>query len=492
MIPRAARPAVVMVLLTSLAFALLSAAGLVLAAATAEGAPLAAAPATDDTLRLTMDEAVAVALERNPDMRVAAAQTRVADGQVLEAAASALPRVTGSVTYTRTFDSVFRGSLDAGDSGDGLGDLAEVFRNSPFGSVHQWDVSVTGSQLLWSGGRVGAALSGARAYRRAALAGRDETAQDVTRAVRLAYLEAAYAARVVEIAEAGLARARDQLRDVTLLHREGARAEYDLIRAEVDARNEEPSVVAARNGRELAMLELRRLLRIPADRPLTLASPLAFAGDEVPVPAGLDALVPRRAALARAEAEVDVRRQALRYERASRWPEIRAEGTMSHQAFPEDGRPERDLFRRNLTGTIRLDLPLFLGGRTFGAVRRATAELRQAEARRDGARDAVQVEVERARQEVARTLAVLGARRGTVQLAAKAYRLAGARHTNGLSTQLELTDARVALASAEVHEVQAVKEYRAALVDLERALGHPPTLEPRSLDAIALLSSHAE
>jgi len=477
-IHRTARPALAMTLFTTLAFALAAVIGFLLAATPVEGAeaPAAASGAAGgDTLRLTLDDAVRIALEHNPQVRIAAAQVRVADGQVKEAASAALPQLNASATYTRTFDSIFRGAADA------EGELAQLFRNSPFGSVHQWDVRVTGSQLLWSGGRVGAALSAARAYRRAAEAGRRQASEDVARDVRRAYLEAAYAARVVEIAEAGLARARDHLRDVTLLHREGARAEYDLIRAQVDARNEEPAVVAARNARDLALLELRRLLRLPAGTPLALATPLAFDGDRVPVPAELDFDPARRAALAQADADVEVRRHALRVERAARWPQLRAEGAVAHQAFPEDGTPERDIFRRNVTGSIAVELPLFLGGRTFGAVQRATAELRQAEARRDALRDAVDLEVERARQEAARTLAVLAARRGTVQLAERAYRLAGARYTNGLATQLELTDARVSLEAAEVNAVQAVKDYRVALVDLERALGRPLQFELRPL-----------
>lgn len=481
MIAKTMRPGVAVVVTATLIFAALSALGFLLAALPAEAAPRSApAPAaTADTLRLTIDDAVRIALGRSPDMRIAEAQLRVAGGQVVEAGSAALPQIEGSVTYTRTFDSVFRGAAE------GAGDLAELFRNSPFGSVHQWDASVTGSQLIWSGGRVGAALSAARAYRRAAIAGREQASQDVARDVRRAYLEAAYASRVVAIAEASLARAHDQLRDVTLLHREGARAEYDLIRAEVDARNEEPAVVVSRNARDLALIELRRLTGLPSGLPIALESPLAFAGDLIPVPVEIAPDAGRRAVLAQADAQVEVRRQALRVERAGRWPQIRAEGSMSHQAFPADGSPARDQFRRNLTGTIRLEMPLFLGGRTFGAVQRATAELRQAEAERDRIRDLADVEVESARKEVARTLAVLAARRGTVHLASRAFRLAGARYSNGLATQLELTDARVSLQSAEVNEVQAVKEYRAALVDLERALGRPLTLESRTLDRIA-------
>jgi outer membrane protein TolC len=146
--------------------------------------------------------------------------------------------------------------------------------------------------------------------------------------------------------------------------------------------------------------------------------------------------------------------------------------------------PARDDFHRNLTGTLKLDFPLFLGFKTFGAVQRATAELRQAEYQREALLRQVGVEVERARQEVRRTLAELGARRGTAQLSEKAYKIATVRYANGIATPLELSDARLQLQTSEVNEVQAIKDYFAALAGLEFALGRDVPTAPLPLDQL--------
>jgi len=437
--------------------------------------PAVAAAATD-TLRLTLDEAVTRALSEGQEVRIADAQIRAANGRVREAMSAAFPQVNASLTYGRQFASIFQNA--ASDTSG----LADIFRNSPFGSEHSWTADLTASQLLWSGGRVGAGLAAARAYRKSFRANRAEVEADLAYQVQRAYLEAAVARHVLDITRAGLEQARAHLTQVALWNREGSRSEYDLIRAKVDAANEEPPVVAAANSAELAMLEVKRLLDLPLDQPIALVTPLEFAGGMVPVLAdeagAAVADVSGRAALARADAEVEARRQMVRAERAARWPELSLSGTVSQQAFPRTERPELDQFQRSINASVKLEFPIFLGLRTFGAVERASAELRQSEVQRDQLREQVRIEVARARQEVRRTLAEMLARRGTAQLAARAHYLASVRYRNGLSTQLEVSDARVQEHTAQIHEVQAIKDYRLALLDLERALGHKvPTVE---------------
>jgi outer membrane protein TolC len=447
----------------------------VLPAAAKDRAP---APAPTDTLRLTVDDAVARALATSAGARAALAGVRVAEGQVKEATAEALPQVTGAVTYNRKFDSIFRSA--AGDTS--LGGLADLFSKSSFAAVHGWTADLTATQTLWSG-RVGAGIAAARSVRKYALAARDESLADVAVETRAGYLEVLYAAAVHDIAEEGLAQSRAHLAQVRLFQAQGARSEYDLLQAQVDVANQEPAVVAARNAEEQALLRLRQLLKLPADQPLALTTPLAFESGQVPVLAADPGDGSARAALRGADATVSARRQAVSAEKWARWPRLAASATVSHQAYPDEAWPvRRNEFVRAIDGSLRLEWPLFQGGRTFGSVQRATAELRQAEAQRDQTYDDVAFQARQARQEVDRALATLAARRGTVQLAARAHHLATVRWRNGLSTQLEVSDARLRLQTAEVNEVAAIKDYRLALLRLERATGVAPTLANRALD----------
>jgi outer membrane protein len=433
-----------------------------------------------DTLRLSLEQAVARALGSGSNMQMARASVGIADGRVREVLAQALPQITGTVSYNRKFDSIYRG-LSTGDTSG----LAKLFSDTPFGAVHGWTMDLTASQLLWSGGRVGAGLKAAKAVRASVASDRDQATADVTLTVQEAYWNVLYARQVVEIAQRGLEQSREHLRQVELYRKQGARSEYDLLQAQVDAANQEPAVVAARSTVELAMLSLKGALNLPLTQPLVLETPLAFADDQLPVPteAPTDASV--RPAVKSAEAAVQARRAALSAERSARWPELTASATISHQAFPADGTPALDQFHRSVDATLKLQWPLFQGFRTFGTVERATNELRQAMAQRDETRQSAEVELAQARLGVDESLATLAARRGTARLAERAWHLADVRWRNGLGTQLEVSDARLQMQNAEVNEVLALKEYRLSLARLERAAGRPVPTANKSYDDLS-------
>ncbi|HEX9705202.1 MAG TPA: TolC family protein [Gemmatimonadales bacterium] len=439
---------------------------------------VAALQAPPDTMRLTLEAAVEQTRTVSEEIRLARAQVLDAHGQVREAFSAALPQVTGSLVYTRQFASIFQGL--AGDT-----TLSPIFANSPFGAANQWNFQIEARQTLWSGGKVGAGLVAARAFRRGAEAQAQEAEADLVFRVKQAYLEAVTAHRLYEVAAANLALAREQLRRVQLYHQAGTRAEYDLLRARVDAANQEPAVVAARNSYDIALIELRRLVNLPAAQPVVLATPLAAEDGTIPVVAD-SALAPvGRAALAAAEASVTVQEQVAKAARSDRLPTLSLGTTFQEQAFPEDGSPFGTDFRRNWNAEVRLSFPIFLGFRTSGAVQRAVAGVERARAQRDQLVEQVDLDVARARAELERTYVLMGARRETVRQAERAHHLAGVRYANGLTTQLEVSDARVLRQQAEVNEIEAMRDYLLSLAALERALGRPVSVERRPLDAAA-------
>jgi outer membrane protein len=442
--------------------------------------PPGAAQTPTDTVRLTLDAAVHRALEQADEIRLARAQVMEANGEVREALSGALPQITGSILYTRQFASIFQGAVNDTSV------IAKVFKNSPFGAPNAWNVQIQATQLLWSGGKVGAGMSGAKSLRRSAELDAQETAADVTFRVKQAYLNATYARELLAIAAENLTQARAHLHEVQLFQQAGTRAEYDLLRARVDAANQEPAVVAARNSYDLGVLELRRLTNLPTEQPLVLETPLESRDATIPVVA-IDSLGgPERPSLAARDATVNVEQQLLRAAQADRWPTLSLTTTYTEQAFPADLFPTTSQFRRGWNGEVKLSFPIFLGFKTAGAIERARAGLLRAQAQRDQTRRQVDLEVAQAKAEVARARALLVARRETVVQAKRAQYLAGVRYRNGLATQLDASDARVAQEQAAVNEVQATRDYLVALAQLERALGRPVPVVSQPIEQLTL------
>ena len=61
----------------------------------------------------------------------------------------------------------------------------------------------------------------------------------------------------------------------------------------------------------------------------------------------------------------------------------------------------------------------------------------------------------------------------TVAQAEESMRIANLRYDNGMLTSVELTDAQLALAQAEVNHLQASHDYVVEFARLERAVGQP-------------------
>jgi len=442
-------------------------------------AALIAAQAPRDTMPLTLADAVRRALAQGEEMRLAHAQVLDAEGQIREAWSGALPQVTGTLTYTRQFASIYQGAASDTSS------IGKLFKNTPFGAPNLWNAQIQATQLLWSGGKVGAGLTAAKAFRSGAAEQEAQTAADVTLAVTRAYLDAASSARLLDIAQASLSQARDHERQVRLFHQAGTRAEYDLLRAQVDAANQEPSVVAARNAYDLSLRELKRLINVPDAQALALSTPLVSEDASIPVLADDTVEASQRPALAAAESAVRVQEQAVRVAKADRWPTLSLATTYSEQAFPQTVFPDGNQFHRGWNGEVKLTVPLFLGFRTSGAIERARAGLLRAQAERDQVREQTTLDIAQARAELVRTRSLLVARRETVVLADRTRHLADVRYGNGLANEIEVSDARVLAQQAEVNEVTAARDYLVALAQLERALGRPVPVVRRPLDQVA-------
>ncbi len=449
-----------------------AAAGLLLALAPQSGraAPL------PDTLSLSLDQAVQRALDRGEEMRGAKAIVEQTEGRIREALSRALPQISGQVTYDRKLSSIFEGSVSDTSA------FAGLLEDSPFAAQNTWTLGVTGEQLLWSSGKVGSALRAAKAANRSAHAGERETAGGVALQVKTAYYDAVYAQRLVEIAQDGLTQAREHLRQVQNEQRVGAKSEFDLLRAEVDAANQEPGVLAARRGAATALLGFKRLVNLPLDQPVAMTSPLSFPDDRVPVVTEPALSVEQRPALAAADADVEARRHLVGVYRGQHWPDLYVSSTLQEQAFPRSFFPRSGQFARNWDVLLRIEVPIFSGFRTEGQVQQARADLAAAQASRDRLREEAAIEATDARAELDRSLSALMARRKTVTQAKRAFELASVRYSNGMSTQVEVSDARLQYQTAEVSEVSATRDYMVALARLERAIGYPVPVTPMTLE----------
>jgi outer membrane protein TolC len=441
--------------------------------------------AATDTLRLSLDEAVTIGLRVGDEVRLSAAQADIADAQFDIARATLLPQLRVNSSYARTFESARSNAVSA------------VF-NQP----NTYTVNGNLSQTLFQGGRLLATARAASALAEASRLNAEERKALFIVELQRAYLGALLAERFVELQESNYQLASTRLTQVQQFQNAGRAAQYDVLRAKVERANIEPLAIQARNDRDLAHLEIKRLLNLPIETPLALTTSIDAQAAQTLVASYLDSTAaPNRGALRAAELTARSRRLAVTAARAEFMPTITAFFQSGFQAFPPPGfgfplqRGSLDAASCPAGSTagrvcqnggwfedrnmgIQFSWPVFDGLRAKGALELARAQTRIADLELRLEREQVAVEVARARAELQRAKAVFDGRRETSSEATEAFRLASLRFSRGLSTQLEVSDAQLALLTAQSGEARATYDLFLATAELARALGRPIPMPP--------------
>ncbi len=460
--------------------------------------PASGAAAVPSGEALTLPDAVSMALRRNRDVRDARFALDLAREQVSEAWGGIMPTVSMNADYTRnlsravSFLPAFIFNPDAGPD-----ELLQV----QFGADNSWNTSISVEQPLFDA-RVFVGLGAAQrlaSIQEEFVRGRSQSL--VTR-VRLAYYDLLLAQEQERLTLNSVTRVRQSLKETRAMNRAGLASDYDMLRIEVELANLEPNLRRAENAAtqfrrvlavELAVDDQESLQVAGSLATMDLEDPalntpgnraiLAFAGSG-PLEGAAEQRVTqaweRRSDLRQLEMTERLRHSEMRLEQMQYMPTISFFGNYVIQA-QQNGAP--DFFGDPMSRAsaqavgITVSVPIFEGFRKDARVDQRRAAWRQAETQsrlaRDQAASQVKSLVELADEARARArgqkLAVAQAQRG--------FEIAAAQYREGLSGQLELTDAEVALRQSEFNYAQAVYDYLVAWAQLDEATGSVPMVD---------------
>jgi len=455
---------------------------------------------------LSLDEAVRVAESQSEAIRIARAGVQRAEGQQYQARSLRLPQLNGSVAYTRTLASQFSsvgGSAPAADTTkpapppapcdqylrDATATIAErlagledasrcglggnpfsSFGSLGFGAKNQYNLGLSLSQNLFAGGRIAAQNAVANAGRRSAeielTAQRAQLRLDVTQA----YFDAALADRLVALAESSAVQTENVLRQTRLARTVGNVSEFELLRAQVSSANQRPIVIQRQSDRDVAYFRLKQLLNLPLDAPVQLTTAVddSTATNAALASIGIksDTAAIDRATVRQAAEAIDAQRGLLRVAKAQRFPSLALTSQYGKVAFPLNSFPQSGDFRTNWTIGLASQIPLFTGGRIKGDQLVAEANVREAQARYDQLREFASLDSRVTINNLLQSRAAWEASQGTAEQAARAYSIAEVRYKEGISTQIELNDARILLEQAVANRALAARNLQVARVKL--------------------------
>jgi len=417
--------------------------------------PLGRARAQDaKALKLTLQEAVQLALKQNPQVLIANLSLAQSVQDQNMARAGLLPQAD-----FQTVDRAMRYNIYAlfGSKFPGIaqhGGPFQFFQAGPNFGMPIFDLT------LWR------RLQSARQGIRASAAQETTVREQMALLVVSQYLGGMRAGAAVVAAKSRVDLAQALYDQASDLQKNGVGTGLDTLRANVELQNEKQRLIEAQTEEEIALYGLVRLLNLDPHQKVELADqPSFFQTPEFLASESIEQALATRPEMKMLEAREKVARLAIRAASESRLPSVNLGGDWAYQGLSLASSIPSYTFQ------VSFDVPIITSGRIHAQIARSNLELKKVVQERSDLRDQIALEVktgvaqlESARHEV--EVANLG-----VQLAQEEVTQARDRFQAGVASNIEVITAQDALARANDNQIVALYGYNQSRADLAHAIG---------------------
>jgi outer membrane protein len=410
--------------------------------------------APSGVLKLTLDQAVSLALKQNPTAQIAiiTAAESVQDKNVARSAL--LPQASLSVT-----DTAERVNIEAffGKKFPGIPQHAgpfQVFSAGPVFSTPVFDLTLYR--------RYQAARETANASKSDSLSTREQ----VILLVVSQYIGTLRAVANVQASQSRVELAQalyDQAADV---QKEGVGTGIDTLRANVELQNEKQRLLEAQADRDTSLFGLSRLLNLDPRQVIELGDSLSFFDTPQPeVVASIDSALAERQEWKALQQQLKAAGLQKKASSESRLPKVDFTGNWAYLGSSSTtGIPTYNY-------EAAVSVPLFTSGRIHAEIVKADLEIQKLQQQEDDLRNQIALDVktalinlDSARNQVA--VANLG-----VQLSKEEVDQARDRFKAGVANNIEVIQAQDSLARANDNQIAALYRFNQARADYARSIG---------------------
>ena len=441
---------------------------LAVVAATSSVAPRdisAQQPPAAQRLRLTLGEAARLAAQQSALAQGAQLRTEQARARVIQRRADLLPNLSASALQSgRTFNTVTFGISFPAAPGQPPLFNPEGQVEGPVNTIDlrghvQTNLFDYSAIERVRSARVAVGAASADAANTADLAA-TQAAGAYLRVLRSnAQLQARIADSTLAAELLGISRSQLQA---------GVGVALDVTRSQSQLAGVRSQLIAARNERDRAQLDLRRALNVALETPVELIDSLSdVVSDELTLDeqGATSRALRDRPDLRAAEEQLRSARQTVAAIRSERLPSV--------SAFGDDGVIGKDLGRVLPTYTfgIQLSVPIFDGFRREGRIEEQSAIARELDVRRRDLEQQAAVEVRGALLDLASARQSVDAARERLRLAEQEVAQARERFRAGVAGNADVVTASLTLNGARSQYVDALTALQSARVTLARAEG---------------------
>ena len=402
-----------------------------------------------DTLRITLQDAVRIALSDNPTIKVAGQE-------ILLKKEGLSPEASLVGSYSRAIKK---------QSFAMMGEVIEVGTDNTYSGGLSVSLPVFAPALYKSisltSTDVNLAVEKSRASR-----------LDMVNQVTKAFFQLLLAQDSYEVLLKSYKQSEDNYNVVKAKYEQGTVSEYDKISADVQMRSLKPTVVSARNGVNLANLQLKVLMGMESDVKVAVEGNLKdyemsmFTRQAMPRPDNLT----NNSTLKQLELNALQLKQTLKLQYTNFMPTLSASFQYMYTSMNDNFKFKEYDWRPYSTIGLNLSIPLFKGS-NFTQLKQTRIQMKQLEENRINIERQLTMQATGYLDNMAASTEQVVSNKEAVFQAEKGRTIAEKRYEVGKGTILELNSSEVALTEAQLTYNQSIYDYLVAKADLDLVLG---------------------
>ena len=428
---------------------------------------LKAQTAASDTVMLSVDDCVKIALNENPTIKIADMEITRVDYSKKETIGQLFPNISFSAAYSRTLAKQTMYMNNGGQTmaikmGRDNTHNAGFSASMPLVSVALWkSIKLSDNQILQN-------IEASRTSR-----------ISLINQVKNAYyaLLLAYDSHAVLVENHATAKVNADIYEKKF--KNGTASEFDVLRSSVAVKNIEPSIIEAENSIRSLELQLKVLMGMDVNHNIKPNTSLSEFKDTMyadVMTMGSD--LSMNADLRKLDLQTDYLKKALDVQKASWVPTLSA--TIGYNWYSmSDGSPFKNFtWSPNSSVGLSLSWTLFNGGQRYYKQKQAELSYKEMAWQRDNLSRTLEMQRQIQLDNIQKNVKQIETCTASVEQAVKANQIQEKSFKIGASTYLDLRDSEDALMSSKLAYYQAIYNYLVAKSNLELLLGNADVQYP--------------
>ena len=428
---------------------------------------LKAQTAASDTVMLSVDDCVKIALNENPTIKIADMEITRIDYSKKETIGQLFPNISFSAAYSRTLAKQTMYMNNGGQTmaikmGRDNTHNAGFSASMPLVSVALWkSIKLSDNQILQN-------IEASRTSR-----------ISLINQVKNAYyaLLLAYDSHAVLVENHATAKVNADIYEKKF--KNGTASEFDVLRSSVAVKNIEPSIIEAENSIRSLELQLKVLMGMDVNHNIKPNTSLSEFKDTMyadVMTMGND--LSMNADLRKLDLQTDYLKKALDVQKASWLPTLSASIGYNWYSM-SNGSPFKNFaWSPNSSVGLSLSWTLFNGGQRYYKQKQAELSYKEMAWQRDNLSRTLEMQRQIQLDNIQKNVKQIETCTASVEQAVKANQIQEKSFKIGASTYLDLRDSEDALMSSKLAYYQAIYNYLVAKSNLELLLGNADVQYP--------------